>query len=176
MTKIKGKILIVDDNEGILKSLSFILKQEFEEVATIKNPSKFISLLQSGSFDIILLDMNFSAGINSGNEGFFWLKEIIKTDPDAIVILITAYGDIELAVKAMKEGATDFIQKPFDPVKLISTVKSAYQLRMSKNQVSKLINKQKHLSEDLDKKYTSLIGKSEPMMKVLEYCKKSCSN
>ena len=172
MTKIKGKILIVDDNDGILKSLSFILKQEFEEVATIKNPAKFTSLLQSGSFDIILLDMNFSAGINSGNEGLFWLKEIINADPDAVVILITAYGDIELAVKAMKEGATDFIQKPFDPVKLISTVKSAYQLRMSKIQVSKLINKQKHLSEDLDKKFTSLIGESEPMMKILDAVRK----
>ena len=172
MTKINGKILIVDDNEGILKSLSFILQQEFEEVTTIKNPSKFISLLQSGSFDVILLDMNFSAGINSGNEGLFWLKEIVKTDPDAIVILITAYGDIELAVNAMKEGATDFIQKPFDPVKLISTVKSAYQLRMSKKQVAKLINRQKHLSEDLDKKYISLIGSSGPMMKVLETVKK----
>lgn len=172
MTKIKGKILIVDDNDGILKSLSFILKQEFEDVATIKNPAKFTSLLQSGSFDIILLDMNFSAGINSGNEGLFWLKEIINADPDAVVILITAYGDIELAVKAMKEGATDFIQKPFDPVKLISTVRSAYQLRMSKIQVSKLINKQKHLSEDLDKKFTSLIGESEPMMKILDAVRK----
>ena len=160
MSKIKGKILIVDDNEGILKSLSFILRQEFEEVTTIKNPSKFTSLLQSGSFDIILLDMNFSAGINTGNEGIFWLKEILKADPDAVVILITAYGDVELAVKAMKEGATDFIQKPFDSVKLVSTVKSAYQLRMSKLQVSKLINKQKHLSEDLDKKFGSFIGES----------------
>ncbi len=77
--------------------------------------------------------MNFSAGVNTGNEGLFWLKEIIKEDPDAVVILITAYGDIELAVRAMKEGATDFIQKPFDPVKLVSTVKAAYQLRIVKS-------------------------------------------
>jgi DNA-binding NtrC family response regulator len=172
MSKIKGKILIVDDNEGILKSLSFILSQEFEEVATIKNPAKFTSLLQSGSFDIILLDMNFSAGINSGNEGIFWLKEILNADPDAVVILITAYGDVELAVKAMKEGATDFIQKPFDSVKLVSTVKSAYQLRMSKIQVSKLINKQKHLSEDLDKISGSFIGESPEMMNILATVKK----
>jgi two-component system, NtrC family, response regulator HydG len=172
MTKIKGKILIVDDNEGILKALSFILKQEFEEVTGIKNPAKFTSLLQSGSFDIILLDMNFSAGINTGNEGLFWLKEIVKADPDAVVILVTAYGDIELAVKAMKEGATDFIQKPFDPVKLISTVKSAYQLRLSKLQVSKLIQKQKHLSEDLNKTFTSLIGDSNVMKNILATVKK----
>jgi DNA-binding NtrC family response regulator len=170
--KLKGKILIVDDNEGILKSLSFILRQEFEEITTIKNPAKFTSLLRSGSFDLILLDMNFSAGINSGNEGLFWLKEIIKEDPDAVVILITAYGDIELAVKAMKEGATDFIQKPFDTVKLVSTVKSAYQLRISKVQVSKLMNKQKHLSEDADKKFNTLIGESSTMMNILSTVRK----
>jgi DNA-binding NtrC family response regulator len=172
MTKVKGKILIADDNEGILKSLSFILRQEFDEVSTIKNPAKFTSLLRSGTFDIILLDMNFSAGVNTGNEGLFWLKEILKEDPDAVIILITAYGDIELAVRAMKEGATDFIQKPFDPVKLVSTVKSAYQLRMSKIQVSKLMNKQKHLSEDLDKKFSSLIGESPVMKEILETVRK----
>jgi two-component system, NtrC family, response regulator HydG len=172
MAKINGKILIVDDNEGILKSLSFILRQEFEEVATIKNPSKFTSMLQSGSFDVILLDMNFSAGINTGNEGIYWLKEILKEDPDAVVILITAYGDIELAVRAMKEGATDFIQKPFDPVKLVSTVRSAYQLRTSRLQVSKLMNRQKQLSEDLDKKFTSFIGESPLMLNILATVKK----
>jgi DNA-binding NtrC family response regulator len=170
--KINGKLLIADDNEGILKSLSFILKQEFEEVATMKNPAKFASLLQSGTFDVILLDMNFSAGINTGNEGLYWLREIINADPDAVVILITAYGDIELAVKAMKEGATDFIQKPFDPVKLVSTVKSGYQLRLSKLQVSKLIHKQKHLSEDLDKKFTSFIGESPQMKNILATVRK----
>jgi DNA-binding NtrC family response regulator len=172
MSKVKGKILIADDNEGILNSLSFILRQDFEEVTTIKNPAKFTSLLHSGSFDIILLDMNFSAGVNTGNEGLFWLKEIIKVDPDAGIILITAYGDIELAVKAMKEGATDFIQKPFDNVKLVSTVKAAYQLRMSKVQVSKLMQKQKHLSEDLDKKFSSLIGESPAMKDILLTVKK----
>jgi DNA-binding NtrC family response regulator len=170
--KTKGKILIVDDNEGILKSLSFILKQEFEEVTGIKNPAKFTSLLHSGSFDVILLDMNFSAGINTGNEGLFWLKEITKSVPDAVVILITAYGDIELAVKAMKEGATDFIQKPFDPVKLISTVKSALQLRMSKLQVSRLIHKQKQLSADLDKSFISLIAESAAMKTIMTTVRK----
>lgn len=172
MSKLKGKILIVDDNEGILKSLSFILSQEFDEVVTIKNPAKFASLLQSGSFDTILLDMNFTAGINTGNEGLYWLKEILKRDPNAIVILITAYGDVELAVKAMKEGATDFVQKPFDSLKLVSTVKSAYQLRQSKLKVNKLINTQKHLSEELDKKYSTLIGESKAIKKVLETVKK----
>jgi DNA-binding NtrC family response regulator len=172
MTKIKGKILIADDNEDILKSLLFILRQEFEEIVTIKNPAKSASLLHSGQYDVLLLDMNFSAGINSGNEGIFWLKEILKSDPDAVIILITAYGDVELAVEAMKEGATDFIQKPFDPVRLISTVKSAFQLRQSKRQVAKLIDKQKHLSEELDKKYTTLIGESKEMTDILSTVKK----
>lgn len=172
MTKIKGKILIADDNEDILKALLFILRQEFEEIVTIKNPAKSASLLHSGQFDVLLLDMNFSAGINSGNEGIFWLREILKSDPDAVIILITAYGDVELAVEAMKEGATDFIQKPFDPVRLISTVKSAFQLRQSKLQVAKLIDKQKHLSEELDKKYTTLIGESKEMTDILSTVKK----
>jgi DNA-binding NtrC family response regulator len=172
MTKIKGKILIADDNEGILKSLSFILRQEFEEVKTINDPSKFTSLLKSGSFDVILLDMNFKAGINTGNEGMYWLGEILKEDPNAVLILITAYGDIELAVRAMKEGATDFIQKPFDTARLIQTVKAAFQLRLSKIQISKLMQKQKHLSEDLDKKYTSIIGESAGLQEVLSVVRK----
>ena len=172
MTKIKGKILIADDNEDILKSLLFILRQEFEEIVTIKNPAKSASLLHSGQYDVLLLDMNFSAGINSGNEGIFWLREILKSDPDAVIILITAYGDVELAVEAMKEGATDFIQKPFDPVRLISTVKSAFQLRQSKRQVAKLIDKQKHLSEELNKKYTTLIGDSKEMTDILSTVRK----
>jgi len=172
MLKLKGKILVIDDNAGILKSLSFILSQEFEEVVTIKNPAKHTSLLQSGTFDVFLLDMNFTAGINTGNEGMFWLREILKSDPNAVIILITAYGDVELAVKAMKEGATDFIEKPFDPIKLISTVKSAYQLRQSKLKVTKLIHTQKHLSEELEKKYTTLIGESPAIKNVLETVKK----
>ncbi|OFX86035.1 MAG: sigma-54-dependent Fis family transcriptional regulator [Bacteroidetes bacterium GWF2_33_16] len=172
MSKIKGKILIIDDNEGILKSLSFVLGQEFDEIITIKSPSKFTSLLQSGSFDVILLDMNFTAGTNTGNEGIFWLREIMRSDKNAIVILITAYGDIELAVKTMKEGATDFIQKPFDPIKLISTVKAAFQLRQSKLKVSKLEQTKKVLSEDLNKNFTTLIGKSPALMNVLETVRK----
>jgi len=168
MAKLKGKILIIDDNDGILKSLSFILSQEFEEIVTIKNPAKCTSQIHSGAFDVILLDMNFTAGINTGNEGMFWLREILKSDPNSVIILITAYGDVELAVKAMKEGATDFIEKPFDPIKLISTVKSAYQLRQSKLQVTKLIHTQKHLSEELEKKYTALIGESPAIKKVLD--------
>jgi len=172
MNKIKGKILIADDNEGILKSLQFILQQEFEEVVTTKSPAKFTSGLHSGSFDTILLDMNFSAGVNTGNEGLYWLSEILKNDPNAVVILITAYGDVDLAVKGMKMGATDFIQKPFDPAKLVSTVKSACQLHQSKLQVSKLIDKQKYLAGELDKNYSSLIGESPAMVAILSTVKK----
>jgi DNA-binding NtrC family response regulator len=172
MAKLNGKILIVDDNEGILNSLSFILRPEFKQVTTLKNPARIMHAIESESFDVILLDMNFSAGINTGNEGLFWQREILKDDPDAVIILITAYGDIELAVRAMKEGATDFVQKPFDPVKLVSTVKAAYQLRMSKVQVTKLMQTQKHLAEDLNKNFTDLIGESPAIRKVLDTVKK----
>jgi DNA-binding NtrC family response regulator len=136
----KGKILIVDDNVQILDSLKILLKNEYEEIETIKNPNLIPEKIRSGNYDIILLDMNFAAGISTGNEGIFWLREILKLDPDAIVILITAYGDINLAVQSIKEGATDFITKPWDTEKLLVTLNTAYELRLSKLKVNSLKN------------------------------------
>ncbi|MFC2118445.1 sigma-54-dependent transcriptional regulator [Bacteroidota bacterium] len=165
--KKKGKILIVDDNIGVLNSLKFALKYIFEEVITIKNPNQIPHLINSESFDIIILDMNFTAGVNSGNEGIFWLKEILKADTNAVVIMITAYGDVDIAVKAIKNGATDFIQKPFEKDKLITTLQSALKLSQSIKEVSKLKIKQKILSEDISRNYKLFIGSSENMRNVI---------
>ena len=166
MAKHKGKILIVDDNEGILKSLKFSLKYEFEEVETIKNPNVLPSLLRSKSYDVILLDMNFSAGVNTGNEGLYWLKEIFRYDKDAIVILITAYGDVELAVKAIKMGATDFIQKPWDDDKLLATLKSALKLKHTKRKfVEKELSQTK--SGPKYQENIKILGESESIKEVL---------
>lgn len=166
MAKHKGKILIVDDNEGILKSLKFSLKYEFEEVETIKNPNVLPSLLRSKSYDVILLDMNFSAGVNTGNEGLYWLKEIFRYDKDAIVILITAYGDVELAVKAIKMGATDFIQKPWDDDKLLATLKSALKLKHTKRKfVEKELSQTK--SGPKFQENIKILGESESIKEVL---------
>ena len=104
----KNKILVVDDDKQVLKTLEFLLETEYERVSTINNPNLIPTELRSEKFDVILLDMNFSKGQNTGNEGFYWLNRILKADPDAIVILITAYGDVELAVRAIQDGATDF--------------------------------------------------------------------
>jgi len=166
MARKEGKILVIDDNEGILKSLRFSLKYEFEEVKAVKNPNLIPGLITSESFDVILLDMNFRTGVQTGNEGIFWLNEILKMDPDAVVVLITAYGDVELAVRAIKEGATDFVLKPWDAEKLISTIRAAYKLRQSKREVIRLKNKQLHLSEETNKEFTTIIGDS-PVMKEL---------
>lgn len=121
----KGTIIVVDDNKGVLAAVEMLLKNYFEKVISLNSPKLLFSALTKEKADIILLDMNFTAGINSGNEGLFWLSEIKATYPSMPVVLFTAYADIELAVKGIKEGATDFIVKPWDNTKLINTLLNA---------------------------------------------------
>jgi len=163
MVKSKGKILIVDDNEEVLIALKMFLSKHFEIVDTEKNPNKINSILENKRYDIFLLDMNFSAGISSGNEGIYWMRSILELDPAAIIVFITAYGDIELAVKAIKEGATDFIQKPWNNKKVLATLLTASKLRRSNIEITSLKNKQKHLSENISKYYKMFIGTSKSM-------------
>jgi DNA-binding NtrC family response regulator len=164
---IPASILIIDDNTQILESLRILLKDEFETIDIVPKPSRIHEMLWRNSYDIILLDMNFAMGETSGNEGIFWLNEIKKADPLLPVILITAYGDIELAVKAIREGATDFIAKPWDPEKLIITLKNAYHLRRSGQEVKKLKNRQQQLTEDLEREHRMFQGSSEVMKGLL---------
>ncbi len=167
----KGKILIVDDNEEILIALKLFLGDYFE-VVTEKNPNLIPSLLQKNTFDLFILDMNFLTGRNTGNEGIYWMHEILKFDKEAIIILITAYGDVELSVKAIKEGATDFIQKPWVDEKLLATVFSAFKLRNSRMEVQKLKAKQAHISQSTEDENPIFFGKSKAMVEVLETIKK----
>ena len=162
--KKEGHVLIIDDNEDLLKSMVQLLKNEFEKTDTLKNPNLIPEYLADHNPDIILLDMNFSAGQQTGNEGIFWLKEILKIDRSSIVYLITAYGDTELAVKAIKEGGTDFIVKPWDPAKLIVSLKAGIKLRRSQVQLEKMVNTSNILLNDLDRQYDPLLG-SSPVMK-----------
>ena len=113
MTK-QGTILVVDDNKGILTAVQMLLGTCFEKVITISTPNKIKATLHDENIDVVLLDMNFSAGINTGNEGLFWLSEIKKEDASIQVVLFTAYADIDLAVRGIKEGAADFVVKPWD--------------------------------------------------------------
>ena len=125
MTK-QGTILVVDDNKGILTAVQMLLGTYFEKVITISTPNKIKATLHDENIDVVLLDMNFSAGINTGNEGLFWLSEIKKEDASIQVVLFTAYADIDLAVRGIKEGAADFVVKPWDNAKLLETLKTAY--------------------------------------------------
>lgn len=125
MTK-QGTILVVDDNKGILAAVQMLLGTCFEKVITLATPNRIKNTLHDEKIDIVLLDMNFSAGINNGNEGLFWLSEIKKEHPALPVVLFTAYADIELAVRGIKEGAADFVVKPWENAKLLGTLQKAY--------------------------------------------------
>ena len=168
----KGRILVVDDNKSVLTALEMLLQSEFSEVYTLKNPNNLISTIRQYQVDVILLDMNFKAGINTGNEGLHWLKTINETDPTISVILITAYGDVELAVKAVKEGAFDFILKPWDNAKLISTLHAALKLRYSKVENKGLIEKTRNLTREISPPEQSIIGQSACMKDVFALIKK----
>lgn len=122
MAKKFGNILIVDDNRGVLTALQLLLKPYFEQITTLSSPVTLPSVLREKSWHVVLLDMNFTSGINTGNEGLYWLHEIKKLNPALPVVLFTAYADIDLAVRGIKEGATDFIVKPWDNQKLVETL------------------------------------------------------
>lgn len=161
-----GNILIVDDHKRVRISLQMLLQDEFDTVNVLSNPKILLSELRVYSYDVVLLDMNFSAGVNTGNEGLFWMDEILKHDPDLAVVLLTAYGDVELAVKAIKQGATDFILKPWDNNKLISTLKSALKLRQSKKKIQKLETDKQDLTRELNQNKSEIIGRSSAMMNL----------
>ena len=126
--KQQGTILVVDDNKSILAAVEILLRTMFARIITITNPNRIRQILSDEQVDVVLLDMNFSAGINSGNEGLFWLSEIKKQKPSVQVVLFTAYADIELAVRGIKEGAADFVVKPWDNDKLSESLLMAYRL------------------------------------------------
>lgn len=121
-------VLIIDDDNDVLDALTILLEDEFDRVVTEGNPNRIPALLNE-DWNLILLDMNFSAGINTGNEGLYWLGEIRRKKPNASVVLMTAYGKIDLAVEAIKRGARDFVLKPWDNSKLMATLKASLQKR-----------------------------------------------
>lgn len=167
-----GKILIVDDHKQVLKALIQLLEPEFETVTGISNPNQIISLINKEEIDVILLDMNFSAGVNTGNEGIYWLNRILKSDPMAVVVMITAYADAGLAVRALKDGAIDFIVKPWDNNKLIATLRAALKLRQSKVENIRLREKQKQIVKINTSLDGLLIGNSSAMEEVFRLMNK----
>ncbi|MDO1449100.1 sigma-54 dependent transcriptional regulator [Rhodocytophaga aerolata] len=163
-----AKVLVVDDDNDVLVAVKMLLKPEVKEVVTEKNPERILSILSKDKFDVILLDMNYKSALNTGNEGFFWLKKILEKDKEAVVIMITAYGDVELAVRSLKEGATDFILKPWRNDKMLATIADAYQKSQnkSKKQVSVEVKENHAPAPKEGFSFSELIGNSEVMMDV----------
>jgi DNA-binding NtrC family response regulator len=172
MKKEDFQILIIDDNKAILNSLDFLLQFKYEKIICISNPNQINEKLRSNQIDLVLLDMNFKPGSNTGNEGLFWLNEIRKYDETISIILITAYGDINLAVKGVKQGANDFIVKPWENEKLLSTVNAALKLRKSNVKIRQLSERQEILKSDAQKDFKHIIGESEEIKKVFKIIKK----
>lgn len=170
--KKEGKILVIDDDKRILVSCKQLLKHDFDDVETLNTPDQIPHLLTSRSFDVILLDMNFKASISTGNEGLFWLREILKIDPLAIIIMITAYGDIDLAVEAMREGASYFIQKPWEPAKLIATIQSGVKFRKANIEVRDLKKRQRLINTESLAGSSKILGTSSAMKDCLGIVKK----
>lgn len=168
----QGRILIVDDNQNVLSALKILLNTYFEEVFLLSSPNTLMTTLREKDPDVILLDMNYSSGINTGNEGLFWLSEVKKVSPDLPVVLFTAYADIELAVTALKKGASDFIVKPWDNAKLLATLQSALELRLSRKEVTRLKEKQTILNSELNKENDICWGRSDAMQELLRLVEK----
>ena len=169
---VEAKILVIDDNKSVLSALDILLQFEYKSVETLFNPNQISSYPNMQQVDIVLLDMNFSAGVNTGNEGLFWLNEIKKKSPNTSVIMMTAYGAVDLAVKALKQGASDFILKPWNNERLLTTVKSAYELRKSKLEIHELKQKENKLKQVINEDKNFIIGNSKALTAVLNLVRK----
>jgi len=171
MPKKKAHIMVVDDDRDVLTTANLVLKQHFSEVITLEQPREIPKLVKEGNIDVVVLDMNFSPGITSGSEGIRWLKTIRELDPSVHVLMNTAYGDIKLAVEAMKHGASDFLVKPWTREKLLATIQATLDLKRTREKVARLQKEQKVLFADLEKGYTDFIAGSramKPALKIIE--------
>ena len=168
MTDKIGKILIVDDDTDVLKAARLFLKKHVESIHTEKDPDKIPTLIMNDSYDVILLDMNFTRDVTSGQEGLHWLSRILEIDPSAVVIMITAFGDVNLAVAAVKQGAFDFVLKPWQNEKLLATVSAAGNLRKTRLEVANLRSRQEQLSADMNQPFNEFIGSSPVMQNVYD--------
>lgn len=152
-------ILVIDDNESILVSLKYVLAELFDTVLTLNTPEKSLITLMQNEVDIVLLDMNFQLGVNTGSEGLFWLGNIKRAHPDIPVVLFTAYGEIDLAVRGLKQGAADFIVKPWDNDKLLMTLRMAIEKQSQIKTLDELT--EEHMKKAIDKCHGNLTQAAE---------------
>jgi len=168
----KGNILIVDDNKSILSALDILLTPVFGEITSLSNPNLITTELGKKDYNLVVLDMNFSAGVNTGNEGIYWLNKIKETNPEISVVMITAYGDIDTAVRALKAGASDFVLKPWDNEKLLATLSLALELNLSRIEVKDLKERENGLKKEINRDHRFIMGSSPELMRVLNLVRK----
>jgi len=164
----EGKILVVDDDKHVRLSLRILLEDFYSTVDFISTPKQIISRFQSTSYDVVLLDMNFSPGVTSGNEGLQWLKWIEEQSQDISVVVVTAYADVSLAVDAVKSGAVDFVVKPWSNEKMLASVNAAYQLAKSKKAYSTLNQQQKAVGRLSASPFDEIVGRSAEIKKIFD--------
>lgn len=169
----EGRILIVDDDQDILVAGKMLLKRHFSQVDICNRPEQIPSLLAEQSYHCILLDMNFGPGESNGEQGYRWLEKILAIDPQAVVIMITAHGDMEVAVEAMKRGATDFIAKPWHNNKVLATVSSAVKLSSSRTEANELRSANSLLAEVTSQSSQPIIAGSAAMRQALNMLERS---
>ena len=162
-----SRILVVDDDPDVLLAARLLLKQHVAEVVTESDPNRIQEHLGTSDFDVVMLDMNFTRDQTSGEEGLHWLQQIMKWDPEMVVVMITAYGDAEIAVHAIKSGATDFVLKPWQNEKLLATMFSSLKLHHSQKEVGNLKQSRRQLSADMDQQFGDFIGSSKVMREVI---------
>ena len=172
----KGSILIADDKKEILESLKQLLKYDYGQVITTDDPEQIPALLSQYPFDIVLLDMNFTPGATSGKEGLHYLQKILEYDPLAVVIPMTAYGDIDMTVQAMQAGGIDFVVKPWDPKKLLATLASAFKLRQSRTEVAGLRASRRIMDQEINKQFDLLVGSSPEVERMKEITRRAASS
>jgi DNA-binding NtrC family response regulator len=172
MTTRSGRILVVDDDSGVLIAARLLLKRHFAVVQTESDPHKLPDLVRTG-FDVVLLDMNFARGADSGAEGLAWLRKILEIDPNLVVVLMTAYGDVSTAVNAIKSGATDFVLKPWQNEKLIATVTAGLTLRDSRDEVTRLRTRERELVDAATGAPQTVIGNAPAMRDVFELVRRA---
>jgi two-component system, NtrC family, response regulator HydG len=162
-----ARILVVDDQEDILLAARLMLKRHFRSVETLRNPARLPELTRANAFDVLLLDMNFAVGAEGGAEGLSWLAQILGIDPQAVVVLVTAHSDVELAVTAMKSGAADFVTKPWENERLLATLTAAANLRHSRVEAAELRDRNRGLVAALQTD-SEMIGTAPAMLKIFE--------
>lgn len=172
MSKTEATILIIDDDQDILLSAKLLLKKHYSNIIIRDTPKGLNQLLSTKSIDVIVLDMNYRIGFNDGKEGMYWLKRILEIKPDMVVILMTAYGEVELAVDSIKKGAFDFILKPWTNEKFLATVQAGLNLSKTKHKVVLLESAKGILEKNIDQKFGPVIGSSNAMKEVMRVVEK----